>query len=143
MTARKPGNREGFSVVEILIALTIFLIAVLGIGRLTFYTVKAGRINELKEEAIYSAERVLNHLISLSYTNSCLTESNCTPLCENRNCVNENCCNDSLCEDWEFRITYSVNSSSTGIKKITVNATFKVGNTFHSIKLEQLKGDWQ
>jgi len=133
---------KGFSVVEILIALAIFSIALLGIGKLTFQIVKFGKVNELREKAIYKAEKLLNYLVSLNYNDSCLDDSPEKECCQNGICSNETCCGELICTDENFTIDYSVNTTAMDIKKISANVEFKVNNQIYKVSLEQLKGNW-
>ena len=141
--AQKINKRKGISIIEILIALAIFSIAILGIGKLTFQAVKFSRVNELKEKAIYKAEKLLNYLVSLNYTDSCLDNSTEKECCQNGICSNETCCRGLICTDENFTIRYSVNEADTDIKKISVKVEFRIGNQTYEVSLEQLKGNWR
>ena len=134
MTER-TGNRSGFTLIEVLIAMTIFSIAILGIEALIIHNLKFAKTNEFEETAIYKAEKLLNYLISISYNDTCLnngTELNCRT-------GNETCC-DNFAGDSE--ISYSVNETEIdGIKNKIISVTVKSGSG--NVTLEQIKGNWQ
>ncbi|WP_163327689.1 prepilin-type N-terminal cleavage/methylation domain-containing protein [Desulfurobacterium thermolithotrophum] len=127
-------KRKGFSVVEVLIALAIFSIAILGIGATVVYNIKFAKINKLRERALYKADKLLNYLTSLPYDSSCLTVGI-------RNCQTDagTCCN-GFAGDPE--ISYSVENLETDIKKISVTVKFKSGDYEGGVSLEQIKGNW-
>jgi len=127
-------KRKGFSVIEVLIALTIFSIAILGTGAMILYNTKFAKINKLREEALYKADKFLNYLLSLPYDDLCLSVGT-------RNCETDDgtCCN-SLKGDAD--VSYSVEAPEADIKKITVTVKFRKGDFGGEVSLEQIKGNW-
>lgn len=129
-------KRKGFSIIEVLVALAIFSIAILGIGATILYNIKFAKINKFRELACYKADRLLNYLSSLPYTNPCLDIGNRT--CETDTGA---CCN-GLAGDPE--VSYSVENlgADIDIKKISVTVKFKSGDYEGEVSLEQIKGNW-
>ena len=127
-------KRNGFSIIEVLVALAIFSIAILGIGATILYNIKFAKINELREIALYKADKLLNYLTSLPYDSSCLAVGT-------RNCQTDDgiCCN-GFAGDSE--ISYSVENPEADIKKISVTIKFKSGDYEGKVSLEQIKGNW-
>jgi prepilin-type N-terminal cleavage/methylation domain-containing protein len=123
-------KRKGFSIIEVLVALAIFSIAILGIGAAILYSINFAKQNEQREEALYKADKLLNYLMSLSYDHFCLADGT-QYRCETDNGT---CCND-LAGDPE--VGYSVNETPD-IKTIKVTVSLKNGN----YTLEQIKGNW-
>ena len=145
--------KKGFSLIELLIAMAIFSISVLGMGTLIFHSVKLIKTNKLKGAAIHKAEELINYLTSLPYNNSsnntwyvCINGT----WCNNSELYGENCCSNDIkdfLENTDFcrnftTIKYSVIPvNCTDIKKIRVTIESKSDN--FTLTLEQLKGNWQ
>ena len=128
--------RKGFTIIEAVVAMAIFAIAILGIGALLVFNIKYSKINEEREVALYKANKVLEHLISLNYTDSCLTIGT-DATCENDTGL---CC-DGFAGDKNMR--WIVNSgTSPDTKKIAVIATFNYQNYTGNITLNYIKGNW-
>ena len=148
-------KREGFTLIEILIAVIISSISILGLGVLMLKSVDFAKKSESKIEcaiATYKAECLLNYLVSFPY-NDTILENGTTYFC----CINgtwcsdgdeKECCSDDIKDFMEndfcgnFTISYSVNfvnETEKDIKKVKVIVEFKKGNC----TLEQLKGKWQ
>ena len=122
-------KRKGFTIIEVLIAMSIFSIVILGIEALILYNIKSAKTNEFKETAIYKAEKLLNYLMALPYDNPCLNNGT------KRNCQtdNETCC-DGLAGD--SGIGYSVSETEKDVtKRISVIVESRSGN----VTLEQIK----
>jgi len=146
--------KKGFSLIELLIAMAIFSISILGMGTLIFHSVKLIKTNKLKGAAIHKAEELINYLTSLPYNNPSLEFKNYT-CCTNGKWCNpdsggENCCSNDIkdfLENTDFcgsftTIKYSVIPvNCTDIKKIRVIIESKSDN--FTLTLEQLKGNWQ
>ena len=129
-------NRSGFTIIEVIVAMAIFAIAILGIGALLLFNIKYSKINEEREIALYKANKVLEHLISLNYTDSCLAIGT-DDTCENDT---GSCC-DGFAGDENIR--WIVNSgTSPDTKEITVIATFTYQNYTGNVTLNYVKGNW-
>ena len=145
-------KRQGFTLVEILIAVIISSISILGLGVLLLKSVEFVKKSEYKIEcaiATYKAECLLNYLVSFPYNDTILENGTSYFCCINGTwCSDEDkkkCCNDNI-KDFmgddfcgNFTISYLVNETEENIKKVMVIVEFKNGNC----TLEQLKGKWQ
>ncbi len=132
----KIFNRNaGLSLVEILVALFIFVIALVGISGNALYIIKFQKINEKREEALLKAETVLNNLITLSYNSTCLAS--------NGSCSTDNgtCCGIFA---GDSNISWNILEDSTNAsKEVTVTVSFSYQDYNSDIELSSIKGDWQ
>ncbi|OMH41340.1 type IV pilus modification PilV family protein [Desulfurobacterium indicum] len=129
-------KKEGFTLIETLIAMAIFTIAMLGIGMLIIFNIKYSKINQEREAALYKANKVLEHLVSLNYTDSCLTVG-----------IDETCNNDpdTCCDGFsgDANIEWIVeNGVDPNTKKIKVISSFSYQNYHGNVTLEYIKGNW-
>ncbi|GEM_PF-1798990 len=121
--------RRGFSIVEVIYAMVIFLIIVLGIVPLVFTSKKAQKVSQEREHAVILGETLINKLGSLDFDNACL-----------KNGVKVNCKNDDCCFDLKGNdnITYSVKQIDSDEKVITVTVKYGKGS---KIEFKRVKGD--
>ncbi|WP_456395365.1 type IV pilus modification PilV family protein [Desulfurobacterium sp.] len=130
-------KRKGFTIVEALVAMAIFAIAILGIGMLIIFNIKYAQINQKREAALYKANKVLENLASLNYTSTCLT------IGTDKTCNNDpdNCC-DGFTGDSniEWKVTSGPDPNT---KEITVTCRFSYQNYNGNVTLQYIKGNWQ
>ncbi len=128
-------QNKGISLVEILVALFIFAIALVGISSNALYIIKFQKINEKREEALSKAETVLNNLMSLSYDDTCLSI--------NGSCSEDNgtCCGIYAGDN---NISWTIlEDSANASKEITVRVSFSYQDYSSYIELSSIRGDWQ
>ena len=78
MIDMKKSNEKGFSLVEILIAITVFAIGILAVGNMQIAAIKGNYFaNDLTKATTLAQDR-MEKLISLSYTDSLLGGANTT-----------------------------------------------------------------
>ena len=128
-------ERKGFSLLEILVVITIITITVMALGYGLTYAVKYSKLNNLREQALYKADKVANHLSALDFNHACLQPG-----------VTYDCGSDTLgcCDGYsgDSSITYTVESVNPDLKKIVVEVKFESMKTPGRVHLERLKGNW-
>ncbi|OAG27697.1 prepilin-type N-terminal cleavage/methylation domain-containing protein [Thermodesulfatator autotrophicus] len=126
---------RGFSLVESLVAIIIFLIIIVALGPLLITGIKTAKINEMRDETLYKVNKVLEHLISKPYDDSCLDVGT------NNTCQNDNgCCGD---ESGNSNIGWTVlNGSENNTKKIEVTGVFNYLGHTGQVKIGYIKGNW-
>ena len=122
--------RKGFSLIEILISLALFAIFIMAFIPFFIVNLKHSTENLHREQAIYTADKLLNHLAALDFSNPCLSEGNHT--CESDNGT---CCGDLAGHE---NLSYEVIKESDNLKKIRVLSQF----SGKGITIERLKGNW-
>jgi len=127
--------RRGLSLVELVVAVAIILISVLALTYLLAYTLKYSELNSQRQEALYKAESVLNHLTTLDFSNSCLSPG--THPCETDT---SGCCGDY---SGDSSVVYEVVDVNSDLKDISVVVTYGESTGERgSVKIERLKGNW-
>ncbi len=113
--------REGFTIVEVLVAATLFAIAALGLALLMLYVIRYGALNKARQEAIFKANTVLNYLMSLNYTDPCIQSAVNTTL----SCASYPACCGSVGSD--ANVTWgAVPGADPQTLVLTVNANYTV-----------------
>ena len=78
MIDMKISDERGFSLIEILIAITVFAIGILAVGKMQIATIKGNSFaNDLTKASTLAQDR-MERLIGLSYTDSLLGDANTT-----------------------------------------------------------------
>jgi len=128
-------ERKGFSLLEILVVITIITITVIALGYSLTYAIKYSKLNNLREQALYKADKVANYLSALNFNDACLQPG------ITYNCGSDTlgCCNGYSGDD---SITYSVEGIDPDVKKIIVEVKFQSMKTLGKVRLERLKGNW-
>ncbi|SMP14236.1 N-terminal methylation motif-containing protein [Desulfurobacterium pacificum] len=126
-------RRRGFTVIEVLVAMVIMMISVLALTLALIYAIKFSKLNLLREQALYKAEKLVNYLVSLPYTDTCLQAGT-------YNCSSGTSCCDGFAGDRQ--VSYSVSDNGSDLKKIEVNVEFSYGSYNATVHLERLKGNW-
>ena len=76
MIDMKKGNEKGFSLIEILIAITVFAIGILAVGKMQITAIKGNYFaNDLTKATTLAQDR-MEKLISFSYTDSLNNDTN-------------------------------------------------------------------
>ncbi len=76
MIDMKINNEKGFSLIEILIAIAVFAIGILAVGKMQITAIKGNYFaNDLTEATTLAQDRI-EKLISLSYTDPLLDDTN-------------------------------------------------------------------
>ncbi len=129
-------SKRSFTIVEVLVALFLFLITVAALTANSIYVTKYQKINEEREKAIVKAQVVLNRLMSLAYNNTCLNIGSFS-------CANDNgsCCG-TYQGDNSITWTVSDGPDSNITKQIVVQVSFSYQDYSGSVKLTSIKGDW-
>jgi type IV pilus assembly protein PilV len=70
------NNEKGFSLIEILIAVTVFAIGILAVGKMQFTAIKGNSFANDLTEATTLAQNRIEGLIGLSYTDPLLDDTN-------------------------------------------------------------------
>ena len=70
------NNDRGFSLVEMLVAMVIILVAILGLFQVTLLSIDSNVINVLRDEAVRLAEERMDQLKSLPVTDEALPPGN-------------------------------------------------------------------
>ena len=129
-------SKKSFTIVEVLVAMFLFLITVVALTANSIYVTKYQKINEEREKAIVKAQVILNRLMSLSYNNSCLNIGSFS-------CINDDgsCCGTYKGDN---SITWNVSDGpdSNITKKIVVQVSFSYQDYSGSVKFTSIKGDW-
>ncbi len=127
---------KGFTLVECLVAMVILIIIVAGLGPLMINNIRSAKINEIREETLYQCNKVLSHLISLKFDDSCLA------IGIDKSCAVDTglCCGD---EAGNNNIKWKVtNGPVANTKEITVTGNFYYSNYMGQVTLKYIKGDW-
>jgi len=127
-------ERKGFSLIELLVALVVGIILIVGITYALVANLKYSKLNEARQEALYKGEKLLNYLVAKGFSDSCLQEG--TYSCGS---APPDCCG-SLAGD--SSVSYQVVNVGSDIKKVKVTVSFEAMGETKTIELEKLKGDW-
>ncbi|WP_457567796.1 type IV pilus modification PilV family protein [Desulfurobacterium sp.] len=129
-------KKAGFTLIETLVAMAIFTIAILGIGMLIIFNIKFSKINREREAALYKANKVLENLAGLNYTSTCLN------IGTDLTCDNDP---DTCCDGFkgdpniEWIVTAGPDPNTKSIKVIS---NFSYQNYHGNVTLEYIKGNW-
>jgi len=121
-------KRQGFSIVELLVAILIFSLLISGVFVLITNATKVSISNKKREENLYKAQELLKYLISLNYENACLSEGE-------YHCDSSKCCGEFY---GDSNLKYKVVLKRADLKEITV----EVESPTSKLVLYSLKGRW-
>ena len=131
------SKKGGFTLVEVLISLFIFVISFVALTANAMYVYKYQRVNEERQQAIFKANFILNYLMGLDFANSCLSIGS-------HNCSSDDgtCCTDQY--KGSANIAWMVEDGpDSGItKKISVVVNFKYQDYRGNVQLTSIKGAW-
>ncbi|RLG68502.1 hypothetical protein DRN93_02660 [archaeon] len=126
---------RGFSLVEVMVALAVLAIVVLGVEAMLIHQIRFSKVNTLREEALFKASKVLENLMSKDFTDACLSLGSHSCADDGGACCLEYAGDSSL--SWE------VTTDADSTKKIAVTAIFSFRSYQGEIGISSLKGDWQ
>ncbi len=130
------ASTSAFTLIEVLVALFIFVISFVALSANATYILKYQRINEERQQALLKAGFLLNRLMSLDYSSTCLTVGS-------HNCANDDgtCCGDYKgSDDLSWTIVDGPDSGIT--KRVSVVVNFRYQNYQGNVQLSSIKGEW-
>ncbi|WP_022854184.1 type IV pilus modification PilV family protein [Thermodesulfatator atlanticus] len=126
---------DGFTLVESLVALVIFLIAIAAFSSHAISLFKYQKINEERQKALAKAEYILNNLLAEGFSDDCLSVGN-------HSCTSNSDCCGGYGEDpaISWNVSYGPDNYT---KKISVTVNFSYQDYAASVNLVSLRGDWE
>jgi type IV pilus assembly protein PilV len=133
-------SQRGFTLIEILIAITIFAIGILAVGSMQVAAIKGNSIaNDLTEATTLAQDR-MEKLIGLPYTDADLLDTNGNQdngLDDTDATADHNDANDRYNIFWNVATNYPIDNT----KKIRVIVTWIYKGTLKEVKITSMKAD--
>ena len=136
---KKKGS--GFTLIEVMIALTVLLIGMLGIAAMLVTSIDANENNKRSTEATYLAEQQMELFRGEPYSQ--VVNMNAADLANNT-CINALGNNTSAYPPRLYKRIWSVMNNSTSLnspKTVAVTVNWKYKNQPHSVSLATVKAD--
>ncbi len=123
-------SREGFTLIEVVIAILIFAVGIIGVAKMQGEAVKGGSFGMQVTDATNLTQNQVEYLMGQSYTHTSLTAgTHSSPLSASGT-------------GRSYTITWVVQNDTpgTGMKQVDVTSSWSVKDNSHSITISFIKG---
>ncbi len=134
---RSNTSIHGFTLVEVLVALFIFVLSFVALSANAMNVFKYQRINEERFQSLLKANFVMQNLMAKSFSDSCLSIGN-------HSCANDNgsCCGINFKGDNSISWQVLDGPDTSITKKLIVNVQFQYQDYQGNLSIISIKGEW-